>query len=78
MEAQITLEVAENGTLTIPAEILQKVHAKPYQPVVVKVVEDHLTVETTERERLAQIGEFLYEILAGVTWSEIEKGRVDR
>jgi antitoxin component of MazEF toxin-antitoxin module len=78
MEAQITLEVAENGTLTIPAEILQKVHAKPHQPVVVKVIEDHLTVETTERERLAEISELLHEILAGATWSEIKEGRRDR
>jgi len=78
MESQITLEIAENGTLTIPAEILQKVHAKPHQPVVVKVVEDHLTIEMTERERLAQISEFLQEILQGVTWSEIKEGRRDR
>jgi len=78
MEAQITLEVAENGTLIIPAEILQKVHAKPHQSVVVKVVQDHLTVEMTERERLTQISEFLHEILQGVTWSEIEEGRRDR
>jgi bifunctional DNA-binding transcriptional regulator/antitoxin component of YhaV-PrlF toxin-antitoxin module len=78
METQVTLKVAENGTLTIPAEILQKVHAKPRQPVVVKVVEDHLTVEMSEHERLAQISEFLHEILEGVTWPEIKEGRRDR
>lgn len=78
MATQITLEVAENGTLTIPAEILQKVHAKPHQPVVVKVVQDHLTIEMSERERLAEISEFLHEILQGVTWSEIKEGRRDR
>ena len=77
MEAQITLEVAENGTLTIPAEMLEKVHAKPHQPVVVKIIEDHLIVETTERERLEEISELLREILAGATWSEIEEGRRD-
>jgi antitoxin component of MazEF toxin-antitoxin module len=78
MDVQITLAVTENGTLTIPAEILEKVHAKPHQPVVVKVVEDHLTVETSERERLAEIGQLMREILAGATWSEFEEGRRDR
>lgn len=78
MDVQISLEVAANGTLTIPAEILEKVHAKPHQPVVVRVMQDHLTVETTERERLAQISDLLREILAGATWSEIADGRRDR
>ena len=78
MDIQITLEVAANGTLTIPAEILEKVHAKPHQPVVVKVIQDHLTVETSESERLAEISDLLREILAGATWPEIEEGRLDR
>lgn len=78
MDIQITLAVAENGTLTIPAEILEKVHVRPHQPVVVKVVEDHLTVETSERERLAEIGELTREIFGGATWSEFEEGRRDR
>lgn len=78
MDVQISLEVAANGTLTIPAEILEKVHAKPHQPVVVRVIQDHLTVETTERERLTEISDLLREILAGATWPEIADGRRDR
>lgn len=81
-----TLEVADDGTLTIPADLVHAVRLSPRQTVKVEAREDTLVLEPSlrpgsvpaRRERLDRIGHLLRTALRGVEWAEIEAGRRNR
>lgn len=72
------LEVADDGTLTIPFDLIHALRLSPRQPVKVEAREGTLVLEPSRKERLGRIGQLLHTALAGVEWSEIEAGRHDR
>jgi antitoxin component of MazEF toxin-antitoxin module len=75
----VTLEVANDGTLTIPVDLVRALRLSPRQTITVEAQEDTLVLVPSHRkERLDQIGYLLRAALAGVEWSEIEGGRRDR
>ena len=75
----VTLEVANDGTLTIPVDLVRALRLSPRQAITVEAQEDTLVLMPSHRkERLDRIGYLLRTALAGVEWSEIEGGRRDR
>ena len=74
----VTLEIADDGTLTIPVDLMRVLRLSPRQTVTVETREDALVVMPSRRERLDRIGDLLRAVLVGVEWSEIETGRRDR
>jgi len=82
----VTLEVADDGTLTIPVDLIRALRLSPRQTITVEAREDVLVLVPSLRlgsvqarqERLDRIGHLLRSALAGVEWSEIEAGRRNR
>jgi antitoxin component of MazEF toxin-antitoxin module len=82
----VTLEVADDGTLTIPVDLIRALRLSPRQTITVEAQEDALVLVPSLRlssvqarkERLNRIGHLVRIALAGVEWSEIEAGRRDR
>jgi antitoxin component of MazEF toxin-antitoxin module len=82
----VTLEIADDGTLTIPVDLVRALRLSPRQTITVETREDALVLVPSLRlasvqarkERLDRIGHLLRTALAGVEWSEIEAGRRDR
>jgi bifunctional DNA-binding transcriptional regulator/antitoxin component of YhaV-PrlF toxin-antitoxin module len=74
----ITLEIADDGTLTIPVKLLRALRLSPRQTITVETREDTIVLVPSREERLDRIGRLLRTALAGVEWSEIEAGRHDR
>ena len=74
----ITLEVADDGTLTIPADLTRALRLSPRQTIRVETREDTLVLVPSRKERLDRIGHLLRTALADVKWSEIEAGRHNR
>lgn len=74
----VTLEVADDGTLTIPVDLIRALRLSPRQTITVEAQEDTLVLVPSRKERLDRIGHLLRAALAGVEWSEIEAGRRDR
>ena len=74
----VTLEVADDGTLTIPVDLIRALRLSPRQTITVEAREDVLVLVPSRQERLDRIGHLLRSALAGVEWSEIEAGRRDR
>jgi len=82
----VTLEIANDGTLIIPVDLVRTLRLSPRQTITVEAREDALVLVPSLRpssvqarqERLERIGYLLRTALAGVQWSEIEAGRRDR
>ena len=82
----ITLEIADDGTLTIPFDLVRSLRLLPSQTIKVQVQEDTLVFVRPPRPRsvqarkacLGRIGSLLRAALADVEWSDIEAGRRDR
>jgi len=82
----MTLQVADDGTLTIPADLTRVLRLSPRQTVTIEAQDDIIVLEPSLRlgsvqarkERLDRIGHLVRTALAGVEWSEIEAGRRDR
>ncbi len=74
----VTLEVADDGTLTLPRELIQALQLLPHQTVVAEARQDALVVKPSRQECLDQIGRILSSTLAGVAWADIEAARHDR
>jgi antitoxin component of MazEF toxin-antitoxin module len=83
----VTLEIANDGTLIIPVDLVRALRLLPRQTITVETREDALVVlgpslrpgsVQARKERLERIGHLLRTALAGVEWSEIEAGRRDR
>jgi len=82
----VTLEIADDGRLIIPVDLVRALRLLPRQTITVQTREDALVLVPSLRsasvqarkQRLEQIGHLLRAALAGVEWSEIEAGRRDR
>jgi antitoxin component of MazEF toxin-antitoxin module len=83
----VTLEVARDGTLTIPVDLVRALQLSPRQTITVETREDALVVRgpslrrtsvQARKEQLNQIGRLLRTALADVEWAQIEAGRRDR
>jgi len=82
----VALEIADDGTLTIPVDLVRALRLSPRQTIIVETREDALLLVPSLRpgsvqarkERLDRIGHLLRTVLADVEWSEIEAGRRDR
>ena len=82
----VTLEIAKDGTLIIPADLVRALRLSARQTITVETREDALVLVPSLRpgsvqarkERLDRIGYLLRTALADVKWSEIEAGRRDR
>jgi antitoxin component of MazEF toxin-antitoxin module len=72
------LEVADDGTLTIPDHVIRTLQLLPGQTIIVEVRENTLVITPSHQENLNRIGELLRDALAGVEWSEVEAERQDR
>lgn len=73
-----TLQIAEDGTRTIPANLTRTLRPFPRQTVAIKVRDDTLVLEPSRRDCLSQIGHLLRSALADVEWPEIKDGRRNR
>lgn len=82
----VTLEIADDGTLTIPGDLIRELQLSPRQAVTVETRDDALVLLQSLRhgsvqarkERLDRIACLLCDALAGVKWVEIEAARRDR
>jgi antitoxin component of MazEF toxin-antitoxin module len=74
----VTLEIANDGTLTIPADLTRVLQLSPHQTVTVEAQENILILKPSRKERLNRIKELLRTTLAGVKWSDIEAQRQNR
>jgi bifunctional DNA-binding transcriptional regulator/antitoxin component of YhaV-PrlF toxin-antitoxin module len=82
----VTLEIADDGTLTIPVDLVRALRLSPRQTIEVETRDDALvlvpslqrTSVQARKERLDRIGRLLRTALADVEWFEIEAGRRDR
>jgi antitoxin component of MazEF toxin-antitoxin module len=74
----IVLEVADDGTVTIPSDLTHALRLSPHQTVTAEVRDDTLIVKPSPKQRMDRIGHLLRATLAGVEWSEIEAERQDR
>ena len=82
----VTLDIADDGTVTLPVDLVRALRLLPRQTITVQAREDALVLVPSVRsasvqarkQRLEQIGHLLRAALAGVEWSEIEAGRRDR
>ena len=73
-----TLEVADDGTITIPVDLVRALGLSPHQSIIVETRSESLVLLPTRQERLDRIGELLRSALKGVDDSEIEAGRNER
>lgn len=74
----VTLHVADDGSLTIPAELLQTLKVSPQQTIKVEARENTLVISPAYQERLDRIGQLLRDTLTDVQWNEVEAEREDR
>ena len=82
----VTLDIADDGTVTLPVDLVRALRLLPRQTITVQAREDALVLVPSLRsasvkarkQRLEKIGHLLRAALAGVEWSEIEAGRRDR
>lgn len=74
----IILEVADDGTVTIPSDLTHALRLSPQQTVTAEVQDDTLVIKPSLKQRMDRIGHLLRETLAGVEWTEIEAERQDR
>jgi bifunctional DNA-binding transcriptional regulator/antitoxin component of YhaV-PrlF toxin-antitoxin module len=77
-DKEFTLEIAKDGTLTIPAEVTQALGLSPRQSVTIEARERELLLRASRGERLERIGDLLRFALTGVAWSDIEAARQER
>ena len=73
-----TLEVSDDGTITIPVDLVRTLGLSPHQSITVETRPESLVLLPTRQERLDRIGELLRSALKGVDESEIEAGRNER
>lgn len=74
----VTVEIADDGTLVIPVDLVRALGLSPHQTITLETREDHLVLLPSQSERLDRLGHLLRDALQGVEWSEIEAGRQDR
>jgi bifunctional DNA-binding transcriptional regulator/antitoxin component of YhaV-PrlF toxin-antitoxin module len=74
----LTVEIAEDGTLVIPVDLVRALGLSPHQTITLETRADRLVLVPCEKERLDRIGHLLRDALKGVEWSEVEAGRQDR
>jgi antitoxin component of MazEF toxin-antitoxin module len=73
-----TLDVADDGTITIPVDLVRAMGLNPRQTVTVEAHPESLVLMPTRQDRLNRIGQLLRTALSGLEQSEIEAGRGDR
>lgn len=74
----MSLQVADDGTLTIPDDLIRGLRLSPRQTITVEAHQDAIVLVPSRKERLEHIAHLTRAALAGVEWSEIEAGRRDR
>jgi antitoxin component of MazEF toxin-antitoxin module len=75
---RVTLQVDDDGTLTLPVDLIRALRLSPRQTITVEARQDTLVLTPSRQERLDRIGHLLSAALAGVEWPEIEAERRDR
>jgi len=79
MEARtLTVRVADDGTVTIPHQLVRLLRLAPRQTITIEAREGSIVLMPSQKDKLEQAGRMLREALAGVEWNEIETGREDR
>ena len=79
MEARtLTVRVADDGTVTIPDQLVRLLRLAPRQTITIEAREGSIVLMPSQKEKLEQAGRMLREALAGVEWNEFETGREDR
>jgi len=73
-----SLQIADDGTLAIPDDLIRGLRLSPGQTIIVEARQDAIVLVPSDKERLEHIGHLLRTVLADVEWSEIEVGRRDR
>jgi antitoxin component of MazEF toxin-antitoxin module len=74
----ISLRIADDGTVTIPDDLIRNLRLSPHQTVTVEVSQDAIVLAPSGVQRFEQIGRLLQTALSGAEWSEIEEDRRDR
>jgi antitoxin component of MazEF toxin-antitoxin module len=74
----ITIQVADDGTLIIPDDLVRTLRLAPRQTITVTVREDALVLTPSRAECLDRIGHLLRVALQHAEPSNIEAGRQDR
>ena len=82
MPRTVKVKVAEDGTLTIPSELVAELGVEPLGEVEVTVRDSSLLLKKSlspqeEREMWERLEQLLREGLAGADWEEIHAGRED-
>lgn len=75
---EMVIQVADEGHLLIPAEIVVALGLRPHESVTLQKRGDNVVLQPSRRERLERMGELLRLALAGVDPAEIKAGRTDR
>jgi antitoxin component of MazEF toxin-antitoxin module len=78
VEARITVRVAEDGTITVPDQVVRMLRLLPRQAVTIVARGESIVLSPSPGEKLKEAGRMLRETLAGVEWHEIEAGREER
>ena len=73
-----TVEVADDGTVVLPADVVRTMSLSPHQTLVIEEQHGTLVLKPTGRESLERIRKLVSAALSGVEWSEIEATRTDR
>ena len=72
---ELTLEIATDGTLTIPAAVTRALGLSPRQTITIEARAGEVLLRTSREERLERVGDLLRFALTGVSWSDIEAAR---
>jgi bifunctional DNA-binding transcriptional regulator/antitoxin component of YhaV-PrlF toxin-antitoxin module len=75
---RLTIEIADDGTLVIPVDLVRVLGLSPRQTITVEIRADRLVLIPSQKEQLDRIGRLLRDALKGVEWFEIEAGRQNR
>ncbi|HID88000.1 MAG TPA: AbrB/MazE/SpoVT family DNA-binding domain-containing protein [Anaerolineae bacterium] len=74
----VRITIAEDGSIIIPQELLEKLGLHPKEEVVIRDRAGSLIIQKFRESHLDEIGRLLKEGLQDAEWAEIEEARKDR